>query len=185
MSIRNKWYMQPEMLVGFSAIIVSLVAVGVSLYSASIDREFARASVWPRVIIYRSFNYSNDMQEGYFKYGVSNHGTGPALIKYAKVSYLDKPSQTWNRLIIDNNIHPKPSITQSHISTAVLPSNYTIEPLIASDIQQVKKLFEHDGNIAIELCYCSIYGECWLTDRHNVPEPIEVCEIDDAQAFRQ
>lgn len=185
MSIQNKWFMQPEMLVGFSAIIVSLVAVGVSLYSASIDREFARASVWPRVIIYRSYNYSKDTEEEYFKYGVSNHGTGPAIIKYAKVSYLDKPAQTWSQLMIDNDIHQKPSITQSHISTAVLPANYTIEPLKVTAKDQVKALLEHNKDISITLCYCSVYNDCWVTDRENIPVSVKSCTIDENQTFRQ
>ena len=75
-----KWYKSPEMIVALSALIIGLVTAFTSIYSAYVDREYARASVWPRLEIFRSFNGNSS-----FSYGVSNNGTGPALIKYAKI----------------------------------------------------------------------------------------------------
>jgi hypothetical protein len=42
-----------------------------------------------------------------------------------------------------------------------------------------------DENLSIELCYCSIYEECWVTNRKNTPQPVEICIIDDADRFLQ
>ncbi|WP_445768576.1 hypothetical protein [Rheinheimera sp.] len=50
----------PEMIIAGSALLVSLITAFVSIYSAFIDRAYARASVWPRLEIFRSYN------DGYF-----------------------------------------------------------------------------------------------------------------------
>ena len=76
------WYKKPEMIVALSALLISVVTTIIGLYSTMIDRSYARASVWPRVEIYRS----HSLEKGYFSYGVMNNGTGPAIIKYAKVT---------------------------------------------------------------------------------------------------
>ena len=65
--MKRKWYTQPEMLVAISALITSLVAVVVAMYSAYIDRAYAKASVWPSVIIARSW------QSNRYEYIVLNH----------------------------------------------------------------------------------------------------------------
>ena len=43
------WYKNPEMIVALSALIIGLVTAFTSIYSAYVDREYARASVWPRL----------------------------------------------------------------------------------------------------------------------------------------
>ncbi len=80
-----KWYKNPEMIVAFSALLIGIVTAFTSIYSAYVDRTYARASVWPRLEIFRSFSQGN------FSYGVDNNGTGPAIIKYARVKYEGKP----------------------------------------------------------------------------------------------
>lgn len=174
-----------DMLVGLSALLVSLVAVIVSLYSASIDREYARASVWPRLQIYRSFTIEDTADaKGSFSYGVSNFGTGPALIKYAEVSYKGKPIQTWQQLV--EAFEGGQLIgTQSHISTTVMPANFTIKPYITQSNELMKSFLQADEYIEIKLCYCSIYDECWETDRNNTPQPVEQCYINKQRAFLQ
>lgn len=186
MSIKYKWFVQPEMLVGLSALIVSLVAVVVSLYSASIDREFARASVWPRVAIYRNFNQGvNENEASNFSYSISNNGTGPALIKYAKVSYKDKVYQSWQNMIRDSNIATQLNLSQSHISTSVLPATHVINAFSTRDPHLVGELLNHDAHIQIELCYCSIYDQCWVSDRTNIPKEVNACYVKESEAFQQ
>ncbi|MFY8326594.1 hypothetical protein [Pseudoalteromonas sp. ZZD1] len=54
-----------------------------------IARSYARASVWPRVELYRSFSMKSEQES--FSYGLMNNGTGPAIIKDAKVTYNNEP----------------------------------------------------------------------------------------------
>ena len=78
-------YRSPEMIIAISALFISIITAVVSIYSAATDRDYAKASVWPRLEIFRSFSSNKS-----FEYGVTNNGTGPALIKYAKVKYDSK-----------------------------------------------------------------------------------------------
>jgi len=103
-----KWYKSPEMIVALSALLIGLVTAFTSIYSAYVDREYARASVWPMLEIFRSFNGNS------FSYGVSNNGTGPALIKYEKVKDGSKYIKTWKE------IKPFQNIRQSHIGNRTL-----------------------------------------------------------------
>jgi hypothetical protein len=113
-----KWYKSPEMIVALSALLIGLVTAFTSIYSAYIDREYARASVWPKLEIFRSFNSNS------FSYDVSNSGTGPALIKYAKVQDGSTYIKTWEEIELFKNIR------QSHISNRTLSPQNSITPVI-------------------------------------------------------
>ncbi len=112
-----KRYKNPEMIVALSALLIGLVTAFTSIYSAYIDREYARASVWPRLEIFRSYSGNS------FSYGVANNGTGPALIKYAKVQDGSKYIKMWKEVPSFKNI------TQSHISYRTLPQKTSITAL--------------------------------------------------------
>lgn len=168
----EKWYKNPEMIVALSALFIGLVTAFTSIYSAYVDREYARASVWPRLEISRSFNTN------LFNYQVANNGTGPALIKYAKIQYKSKNIKVWKEIGSFNNIR------QSHIGNRTLSAQKSITPVLYKG-KDAKELVKADDFINIELCYCSIYDECWVIERNNRPRPIEACFIDDEEMFLQ
>jgi len=168
----RKWYKNPEMIVALSALLIGLVTAFTSIYSAYVDREYSRASVWPRLEIFRSFSGDS------FSYGVSNNGTGPAVIKYAKVHDGEKYVKSWREIESFENI------IQSHISTRILSPQNSIMP-VAYQGESADALATADTSITIELCYCSIYDECWVIDRSNRPTNVQACMIDDEQRFLQ
>ncbi|PHS16364.1 MAG: hypothetical protein COA86_12050 [Kangiella sp.] len=169
---KRKWYQNPEMVVAFAALFVSLVTTVIGVYSAYTDRTYARASVWPRIEIYNSFG------DSIFSYSVTNNGTGPALIKQVIISHNSKPIKNWR------DIKELTYFVQSQIGNRILPSLATIMPLKVegkgSSIMKKQNEF-----ITIEICYCSIYQECWVTDRTNQPKEIEFCKVNEEDAFLQ
>ena len=167
-----EWYKKPEMIVALSALLVSLAMAIVGVYSAYIDRSYARASFWPRLEIFRSFG------DGQFSYSVTNSGNGPALIKYAVVQYKSNAIKYWR------DIPNFPPHSQSHIGSRILSSQNTIQPLVHRGEKSSEFLIA-DEFIDIELCYCSIYDECWLTNRVNAPSLVNSCVINESKAFLQ
>ncbi|WP_133469553.1 hypothetical protein [Paraglaciecola marina] len=171
-----KWYKKPEMIVAFSALFISLVTTVVGIYSAYIDREYARASVWPRLVMYSSSFPTPSFH-------VSNRGTGPALIKYAKINDGEKYVKYW----IDIRNFPTTTV-QSHVGGMTLPSNESI-PAIAvheTSSQEQQQMFTTSmSSVTVELCYCSIYEECWLLDKGNKTTSVDNCEINDEERFLQ
>jgi len=168
----KKWYQSPEMIVAFSALFISLVTAFIGIYSAFIDRAYARASVWPRLEIFRSYSDSN------FSYGVANRGTGPALIQYAKVQYNLNYIEYWS------DIAKLPNYTQSHLGNRILPPQNTIKP-ISYKGEESKAFLDMDKTLQIEVCYCSIYDECWVTNKSNNPQAIKNCTTDESEVFLQ
>jgi len=178
MAIRYS-FKNPEMIIAGSALIVSLITAFVSIYSAFIDRAYARSSVWPRIEIARGHD-----SKSYFRYLVSNNGTGPALIQYARVTYNGEAIPNWQTLFAKYGIANE-GMAQSHIGTTVLPAQKQINPVEINNAAFYSKHYSQDHLISIELCYCSIYNECWLVDRENQPQPVAQCSIDDSQRFLQ
>ncbi len=180
----RSWFQQPEMIVGLSALLVSLVAVGVALYSAYIDRAYARASVWPRLEVGRAFN--SDV----YAYLVTNNGTGPAVVKWAALTLKDKPQTHWEQYMASiagdkklnaDTIH----YGQSHISTSVLPATKQIKVMSSDKPELIALLHKASSETELKLCYCSIYDECWITSwKQPLPLAVDEC-ITPQQAFSQ
>ncbi len=170
------WYKQPEMIIALSALLISLVTAAVSIYSAYVDRSFAKASMWPRLEIARS--YSGGGEFGSFSYQVGNSGNGPAIIRFAKVQYDGKPVQLWR------DIPNFDRFTQSHIGNRILSSQNIVKPIDYKG-NNAEQFLESDAFVSIEICYCSIYEECWLVSRSNEPLEIDECRIDEKERFLQ
>ncbi|MGS0534870.1 hypothetical protein [Pseudoalteromonas sp. SaAl2] len=39
-----------------------------------------------------------------FSYGLMNSGTGPAIIKYAKVTYNNEPVKKWSDFLVNSSL---------------------------------------------------------------------------------
>ena len=168
----STWYKKPEMIVAFSALLISVVTAVIGIYSAYIDRAYARASVWPRLEMFKSFSPQT------FSYGIINSGTGPALIKYAHVQYKS------NSIKECSDIPNLPTYKQSHFGNRIVSPQSTINPL-GYEGDKVSELLKINESIKIEICYCSIYDECWLIDRASNPKAINSCIINENDRFLQ
>ena len=169
---KEKWYRNPEMLVAMTALFIGLITAVISVYSAYIDRTYAKASIWPKLEIFRSFGSDS------FQYGVSNKGIGPAIIRSVKVNQGSKYIKRWSE------IPEFTGIIQYHISRTTLLSGETISPLsYQGDL--VTDILALDDELGIELCYCSVYDDCWIVDRSNETIEVRNCLIDENQSFLQ
>lgn len=160
------------MLVGISALVVSFVAVVVSLYSASIDRDYARASVWPQLMVARS--YAPQVGKSQLDYLVINNGTGPAIVKYVQVGYDDTYYPTW-RALFDSMGLDDVGFVQSQISRMVIPADKQITVLSFTNPKTIEQLSGFDNGLDFTLCYCSIYEECWQVNRQAKQRSVDAC----------
>ncbi|GGW76405.1 hypothetical protein [Alteromonas halophila] len=174
---KQVWYRNPEMLVALSAIVTSVVAVVVSIYSAYVDRSYARASVWPSIMIAQSHLGSH------LKYVVINQGTGPALIKYARIGTSSNYYPTWRALITDAGF-ANASYTQAHISSGVVRAS---QEIVAFETRNEDLITALDNVLVnAEICYCSIYEECWISTGGMVTRSVEACTLPPAtERFKQ
>jgi hypothetical protein len=76
-----KLYKSPEMLVALSALFIGLLTAVISVYSAYVDREYARASVWPKLELSRSHN---EKTFSYYVWQIQIKELAPQLLKMQK-----------------------------------------------------------------------------------------------------
>lgn len=168
----------PELTVALSAILVSLCALGVSLYETRLMREQQRAAVWPYIEILPSNNSEGS------SLNLFNKGTGPAKIHGVTVSNGDTVWKSWRELLDslpgDNSIR----FSYSTMHGRVLASNDALEA-IRMPARDAANVGPYLQNIDISICYCSVYDDCWLTGIGKSPEPIAACKIDEETQFEQ
>jgi apolipoprotein N-acyltransferase len=173
----SQWFKSPEMLVGLSAVLVSVVALAVGIYSAHIDRISARASVWPSLMLAQS--YSADR----FQFLVLNQGTGPAVIKYARVQQNGSFQKDWRSVLqrLGNN---SANFAQAHIGGGVVRPAQTIVAFETTDRDLQQRLLK-GSKISFEICYCSVFDQCWIADFTDPTTEVASCATDQGTRFLQ
>ena len=175
---KTPWYKKAEMLIGVSALVVSLVALIVGVYSAYLDRAFARASVWPKVEVHSI--YSSTQKK--LVYRVTNVGTGPALIEHAIVKYKSKVVKDWDELSLLLG-HKSRLFSTEHIGSRVLPALKTIDAIVTEDGKFAETFREAQPDVNIEICYCSVFDQCWLTNNEDKSTVTASCNVDSNNLF--
>lgn len=165
--------MSPQMLVGLSALLLSVCGLFISIYEASLIRQAQRASVWPYVEVSASLRSST------IELRVQNTGVGPARIQAASVTYKGETKANWWDLILNDLGANADSVGyyQSAINGRVLPTNSEQEVFfrITKDSgPAARELFASlrreimEGTIDVTVCYCSVYDECWISSVQNM-----------------
>ena len=181
---RKSW-LSPEMVIGLCALVVSLVAVIVGVYSAYTDRTYARASVWPRVEL--NFHLSTNEQSSEFGVKMSNSGIGPAIIKTVLMEVGGKYLKTWKDVLAFIGEFPQDiHLSTSNMANIVLPAEQTTTTfhIKASDKSMSNKVMDTLRTVNISVCYCSVYDECWLKVRKSEPKKVEQCVVNSDNDFK-
>lgn len=147
--------------IAFSAVIVALCALIVSVHEGRATREHDRLSVKPYLEI--DFDYT-DKGAGFL---LLNEGLGPAVIRSFVVHVDGKPQRTWHtatdalglpkthtwfKRVPSPNIIWRPHDQEQRV--------FWIDKSPASD-----QLKEQQHRVDIKVCYCSLYDECWSRTR--------------------
>jgi hypothetical protein len=148
------------------ATFIGLLALVVSAYTAWVQRQQVRAQVMP-ILQYGTSNAPH------LEVGVDNKGVGPALIKHVVVTVDGQPMSQWSDVLqklLGPGKHP---FSESDVGHLILAPNETVhmlkpgddkgEPLKPGPPGSAGALFnEGRHHIAVEICYCSTLGDCWI-----------------------
>lgn len=174
--IENKKENKPRFdrsdLLSILAVIVSLSALGVSVYETSIlskqselMREQQKASVWPYLEMNGDYYFGEKTK---VNFSFENKGVGPAkiesfeiLINGEKLSGYDEINSYIKKLI--------PNADQTNVSlrtiNGVLAANESVQVFdLESDGSKEVYQIIRDLNFQYKICYCSIYDDCWFLD---------------------
>lgn len=187
----GRWLVRPQTMIALSAVVLSVCGLFVSLYEASLIRRHHRASVWPHVAATVS------LRSNAVRFFVQNTGVGPARIRAATVTVDGETKEDWEDVIRSILDDPgRVGAYQSLINGQVLPPSSPEETIFevtrdtadaASEVVPAFRQSVLDGRLDVEVCYCSVYDECWTSSMQNVvfrargidaplSEPIESCQ---------
>ena len=75
------------------------------------------------------------------------------------------------------------TFSTASIGSRVLPALTTINPLVSENADLAEALSNHRSSIKIEICFCSVFNQCWLTKSGDKTEEIVYCEVDSNEMF--
>ena len=177
--IESKGKIHPEMLVGISAVVIGLCALGVSLYETSLMRSEQRAAVVPILELGRSYNYSvTDPSRNRLSLIAENVGIGPARVIDFRVTIDGESYTTWDAAMRTlAGAEDRIAYSMSTINGRTIPPDRRIEMFKLSDLEYLDAILEGFERLDLEACYCSVFDECWTTKMttFGASEPVEGC----------
>jgi hypothetical protein len=163
---KRRQVLGPELVVALAAIVISLFTLGVLVYQSGIMREQQRVSVWPHLEWMPSWN------PAYLHVDVTNKGVGPALVKRAILRLDDRELTGFAEVLAQLPAAAGRSFTYATVENRVLAAGESIRAFAVEDSVTVAALlaFLETHQLDFEICYCSIYGDCWTSFGSRVEE---------------
>jgi hypothetical protein len=172
----------------FVAALVAVLALGVSGYTAYLQRQQVRAQVWP----YLSIGFNNSPRLELF---IANKGVGPAIVERVRLTVDGKAYRDWDGLLEALLGPGKHKHGYSQLSGRVFAPNESADTLIPYDAeghvltsgaasQDMQKAI---ARIGVDLCYCSTLHDCWrlIDDRERTFDQVSHCPTEQDDDFRQ
>jgi len=141
----------------WGALIVAVLALATSVWSADAERRHKRLSVRPQL----SVEYGVNDERAWWI--MANTGLGPGIIHRFEVFVDDKPQANWAtfaRALGANDVRFEFSVPYSFenvIAGGTAPLFVVYKKEYPAAYDQIKNNWER---VRMEVCYCSLYDEC-------------------------
>jgi hypothetical protein len=165
-----------EKVSGLVAIAIGVLALGVSIYTAYLQRKQSHAAVWPRL----EAGYSD--ADGFTSH-VENKGVGPAIVRFVEVRVDGRPVATWDDAMKTLLGRGSDQWKWSSLHEAVLTPGERIDALVFKDASEARLVEESWVRVTATICYCSIFDDCWSYDGET--KPVASCPTPGASSFKQ
>lgn len=144
---RIRW----DVLSGAVALLVGACALGVSWYTARLQRTQIEAQIWPTL----TFQYGDAVRG----LAVTNKGTGPALVGWTRISVDGKVQPDWNAALAA--LAPRHwSYSATGIDTAVLSAGES-DTLLRFERDDDYAAFNAVAHrLQYQACFCSLLKAC-------------------------
>ena len=169
------WWKDPSWIAAIGAVMLGVSALSVSIYQSILMQEQQRMSVWPFLTV---INDNSELQgKGVSRLIVANDGVGPALIQHVGLWLDDKPMRTWADLFNALDPDRQADMPYTTLRNRVLPAGRSIEPVTIARAKDIENLHANFARIRLDLCYCSVYEECYVlrSAATDVTTPVEHC----------
>jgi hypothetical protein len=169
-----------ELLIATLALLASAAASIATVVQTRVVANQLSASVWP----YLSFNLA--ASPGQIGVTVDNDGLGPALVRNVRLTIDGRQMTEWRRvlrLLILPKAGARKSAAHTHsgVDEQDVGFGTVIRPGATLDVIAVKNealdyafLNALKPRIDMQICYCSILGQCWVADLAAADQPKSV-----------
>ncbi len=176
-----------DMLMGASAIGISLVSLFVALQDGSAMKRLVQANSWPFVVS----EYSTLAPDGtpHFRMFLTNKGVGPAKIETLEV-FVDRKAVKGPRDLLVALIGPEGANRAHQVGTSDIVGSVLSARESVDFLNTLPETFTPELNAAIRnvagerinsrVCYCSVFDECWTRGGPNGDaraKPVKRCEM--------
>jgi len=185
-----------NLIIAFCAIFISAASFYATYLQANAAERQVKAMTLP-LIQFATGNWDIEKNERAIIFNLQNAGIGPAIIKTATFNYKElsfsKPrdflkaccADSYSRYIEVKTIKREQGILMDgKLITSGLRNNMiigqsTTNVLTLSHGEDthgfLNKLEAERGYLSVEICYCSLLGECYITEESGIYEQVEHC----------
>lgn len=168
-----------EFLVAICALIASSMAVYIAWDQGRVMRAQQHGAVYP--VLQVDGYVSNRSDVTAVGINITNSGVGPALIESADFFVGDKKIQSFRGE--EMSLPRGFQLSWSAIVGRALAPGETVTPIDmiwpvgALSTQDVHSISEDAQAWRLEICYCSVFERCWMTQKigRSRAEPVETC----------
>lgn len=143
------------------AALIGLLALGVSGYTAVLQREQVRAEVWPYL------QPAVVIEQGQLAISIENKGVGPALVGGLRIYVDGQPQRRWPDVLDALGLSDLRDTRASTVNGVVIAQGETVQQLGFDTPADFQQLLDQYPRIQRVLCYCSTLGDCWLLDERE------------------
>lgn len=174
MSDSRHWYTEPETFIAVAALVVSISAVVVGVYEASLQRHHDRAEVWPHLEI-GVFTTPSEA-----KISLQSTGIGPAIVQSVSVTVDGKPQRNWSDVLRAlANREPTGLSNFSSVQHGLRPGD-ELDLLTAPAAALPDSFWTAIKRVNMTVCYSSVFNEYWTVEAkqlgsRNAWTPVDHC----------
>ena len=179
------------MAIAGSAILISLISLGVAIHLGHVQARLVAANSWPFLQFASSSGAEKDEQ--FVSVAISNDGAGPAILKSLVVRYQGTPVRGYVELlqaccglrqgVSKADVGDDIGLRQESSLIGVVRAREQVTMLAlrrnASNTDLWQRFSAARGALTFQACYCSIVGDCWTSDLRTLdPKPVPSCHSD-------
>lgn len=181
------------LLTGFCAVIISFMALIVAYYQTRMAQDTQKASVLP--IIQVDMGYNHETPPLTFEIKLTNSGVGIAYIQRVRptingqsaADYTDLQNAVMNgRMRMNATLVERPGAGYLPAGESLIPWQYNWGGV--SERNEILAYLRGTygppmQGVDVEVCYCSVFNDCWETSYENKgkPKPVATCGPDDVR----
>ncbi|NKB32453.1 MAG: hypothetical protein GKR91_05085 [Pseudomonadales bacterium] len=180
------WDKYSDKITAIGATVTALAAISITVIEMRSEQEFQRISVEPYL---EMGNSGGAPGFDFYRFVISNTGLGPAVIKSFEFYVDDQEVLAWSDAL-ELLTSGDEEINYSYSSILPMRRISAEETLVAVELTprsptvvSFHRAMPGD-RVKIELCYCSVYDDCWQSDfsaafTEGLHQPVRECPIDE------